>query len=677
MLAACVFAMSARIPLAAVAAVALLMAATGPVPVAARQTLAHATASYDIDATLDPAARRLTGREVITWRNPGTVPAYSVRLHLYWNAWSTTASSWVRQRALAGDEGDWADRAPGDFGWQHITELRLLDASGTPVADLLPTLRFVQPTDQNADDRTLVAADLPDGIAPGEIVRLHVAWTAQVPRPVARTGAIGDYFFLAHWFPKMGVFEGDGWNARQFFANTEFFADFGRYDVRLTVPSGWVVGATGREVSRADQGATATHRYVQEDVHDFAWTTSPHFLEFTQPFEHPSLPPVTMRLLLQPEHRGQEARHFAATAAALAHYGEWYGAYPYPHITIVDPAWQSRSGGMEYPTLFTAGTRWLAPAGSNTPEAVIVHEAGHQFWYGIVANNEVTDAWMDEGLNTFSAARVEDVAFSPNYRVERFFGGFIPWQYRDIPLSRDTDGNGLNGYRRAARRDALGYASYLYWPGTHGDITYSKTALWLHTLERQFGWSRLRPALATYFQRFRYRHPRPEQFFQTISEELGEDLTPFFEEVYAGSNVVDYAAERLHAEPARVRRVADPSRSEPLFEDAAPPDRYRSTVVVRRLGEARFPVDVLVAFEDGEQVREQWDGQARWQSFIYEKTSPAVSVSVDPDRVLLLDVNYTNNSLTTRPEGGTAAWHWSLRWMVWLQDLLMTCAFFA
>ena len=119
-----------------------------------------------------------------------------------------------------------------------------------------------------------------------------------------------------------------------------------------------------------------------------------------------------MRLLLQPEHRGQEDRHFAATAAALKYYGEWFGAYPYPQITIVDPAWQSGSGGMEYPTLFTAGTRWLAPRGSNTPEGVTVHEAGHQFWYGIVASNEVTSAWMDEGLNTFSEARVLDEAFS-------------------------------------------------------------------------------------------------------------------------------------------------------------------------------------------------------------------------------------------------------------------------
>ena len=131
-----------------------------------------------------------------------------------------------------------------------------------------------------------------------------------------------------------------------------------------------MVGATGREHSRTRYAdGTTVHRYVQDDVHDFAWTTSPDYIERTARFEHPRLPPVDMRLLLQPEHAGQAERHFAATRAALQCYGEWYGAYPYGHITIVDPAWQSEADGMEYPTLFTAGSRWLAPRRRNDPKA--------------------------------------------------------------------------------------------------------------------------------------------------------------------------------------------------------------------------------------------------------------------------------------------------------------------
>ncbi len=123
---------------------------------------------------------------------------------------------------------------------------------------------------------------------------------------------------------------------------------------------------------------------------------------------------MQLRLLLQPEHEHLADRHFAGAAAALKYYGEWYGAYPYPALTIVDPVFQSDSGGMEYPTIFTAGARWLSPRHSNDPEYVVLHEAGHQFWYGLVANNEVEFAWLDEGINEYTDSRVQDIALQPN-----------------------------------------------------------------------------------------------------------------------------------------------------------------------------------------------------------------------------------------------------------------------
>jgi hypothetical protein len=95
-----------------------------------------------------------------------------------------------------------------------------------------------------------------------------------------------------------------------------------------------------------------------------------------------------MRLLYQPEHRGQVARHFRATEAALRYYGNWFGEYAYGHITVIDPAWGSGAGGMEYPTLFTCGTRYFNPEGGGSPEGVTVHEAGHQFWFAMVENGE-------------------------------------------------------------------------------------------------------------------------------------------------------------------------------------------------------------------------------------------------------------------------------------------------
>ncbi|MGE0043222.1 MAG: M1 family metallopeptidase [Vicinamibacterales bacterium] len=636
--------------------------------------LSPRNASYEIEARLDHATRTIVGTETIRWRNIGGAPTDTLRLHLYWNGWRNTSSTWLRDRQLAGGTSGAADREPGDWGYTDVTAIALVGQDGG-ATDLLPGFAYVQPDDGNADDRTLAAVALPAPVAPGETIAVRLSWTAHVPRTFSRTGALGHYYFIAQWFPKVAVYEDGAWTAHQFHANTEFFSDYGVYDVRLTVPTGWVVGATGVDQADTDNGdGTTTHRFYQEDVHDFAWTTSPDFLSLTRRFEQPGLPPVEMRLLLQPEHRGQEDRHFDATAAALRYYGEWYGPYPYDHITIVDPAWQSGTGGMEYPTLFTAGSRWLAPAGSNQPESVTVHEAGHQFWYAIVGNNEFEHAWMDEGLNTFSEERVQSIAFTPNYRVERFFGGFLPWQMRDIALDRATDGNGLNGYRGAAERDAPSTSTWRYWPGTHSQITYSKTALWLQTLERYLGWDTLQQAMSTYFERWKFRHPRPEDFFAVLNEVSGRDLTWFFDEVYRGSNVFDYGVERFESRRAGVRGMTDGPN--PSFEDETS-DTWHTTAVVRRFGEATFPVDVLVRFADGTEARETWDGRDRWHAYTWDRGVRAVSVQVDPDRVLLLDVDYTNNSRTLEPEADAASTKWALTWMVWVQDLMLTWGFFA
>jgi hypothetical protein len=633
-------------------------------------------ANYSINARLDPATRTITGSEVLTWRNIARAPAPQLRFHLYYNAWRNTDSTWMRERRL-GRGTDQHERPEADWGWIDVTAIRLLGAGSAPPVDLTARARHIAPDDGNAQDRTVLEVPLDQPVEPGGTINVQVEWTARVPRTFSRTGAIGNFYFLAQWFPKIGVFEDAGWNCHQFHTATEFFADFGVYDVRLTAPRAWIVGATGRERERRDNpDGTTTHQYVEEDVHDFAWTASPDYLERTARFEHPGLPPVDMRLLLQPEHAAQAERHFAATRAALRYYGTWFGPYPYGHITVVDPAWQSGAGGMEYPTLFTAGTRWLAPAGVLSPEGVTIHEAGHEFWYGIVANNEFEDAWLDEGLNSFSEARVAAEAFLPTHPAQRYFGGFLPWVLRDISLARETDLNGFFGYREAARADVPATPTWRYWPGTASRITYDKTALCLNTLERHLGWPTLQKIMSTFFQRWAFRHPRPQDFFDVVFEVSGQDLTWFFDEVYRSSNVFDYGIQDLTTRPASGRGHYGEGAQRAFSNATDSQGLFDTTVAVRRYGEGVFPVDVIVTFENGETARERWDGRDRWTLFHYRTSSKAVSAQVDPDRVLLLDVNYTNNSWTLRPAGAEAARKWSLAWMIWLQDLLVTYGFF-
>jgi hypothetical protein len=634
-------------------------------------------ANYSIDATLDPTARTITGREVITWRNTTSTPTSEVRLHLYWNAWKNTRTTFLEGQQLAGQRQRLLERPLSDFSYSSLSSVRLLGAGAAPPVDLTSQVHFIQPDDGNADDQTVVRVPLPIEVRPGDTINLDIEWNSKVPRTFARTGAIGRYFFLAQWFPKIGVLEASGWNAHQFHAATEFFSDFGVYDVRLKVPTGWVVGATGVQQSRSDHGdGTTTHRYVQDDVHDFAWTTSPDYVERTARFEHKSLPATEMRLLLQPEHAGQADRYFDATRAALRYYGEWFGPYPYGHVTVIDPAWQSGSGGMEYPTLFTGGTRWLAPRRVASPEGVTIHEAGHQFWYGIVANNEFEHAWLDEGLNTYSTALALERLMPTRYHAVRFFGGFVPWVLRDIALTRENDGIGRSSYRSVAESDVPATPTWQYWPETAGGITYSKTATWLTTLERMVGWTTMQRIMATYFERWKFRHPKPRDFFAVAEEVSGRDLDWFFEQVHGGSGVFDYAVTGLSSREKSVRGLVDRDGRRIAVGDERLARTYETAVVVRREGEAWFPAELLVTFEDGSTARERWDGRDRWKLYRFETASRAVSAEVDPDRVLVLDLDLTNNSRTLAPRAGAAADKWAMRWMVWLQDLLVTYGFF-
>ena len=410
--------------------------------VAAAQALSPRNANYVIDVRLDPAARTLTGRETLQWTNIAGVETNELRFHLYYNAWRNTESTWMREHQLT----VWWQRAgtmrPEDFAAIDVSSMKITSGP-IPHEDLTARMRFIAPDDGNADDRTVVAVTLPTPVRPGETIVLDIGFKARIPRPFARTGAIGNYFFIAQWFPKIGVLEPTGqWNCHQFHVGAEFFADFGVYDVRMTVPRGWPLAATGRERGRQDNAdGTTTHAYFQEDVHDFAWTTSPDYLDRRGRFEHPGLPPVEMRLLLQPEHESQAARHFDSARATLRHFGEWFGAYPYGHLTIVDPVWRSETEGMEYPTLFTAGTALFNPPEDTYFEDGVVHETGHQWWYGIVATNEFEDAWMDEGINQYANARAMAEAFPDGRQVLRFFGGFVPWVLNDVRWDRLLSGD--------------------------------------------------------------------------------------------------------------------------------------------------------------------------------------------------------------------------------------------
>ncbi len=655
------------------AALGWLLLAALPAGARSAPALSPRNASYTIEVTLDPEARLLTGRQVVRWRNREERPATELWFHLYWNAWRNDQSTWMREdryrerRALA---------EPGAEDWGYLQVL----SARAGALDLLEAAHFVAPDDGNDQDRTVWVLRLPEPVPPGGGIEVELGWRARVPSFFARTGVLADYYFLAHWFPALGVFEGEGWNCRQFHASTEFFSDYGVYDVTITLPAPFVVGATGREVERRDNGdGKVSHRYLAEDVHTFAWTASPDYLEIEDRFSAEGLPPVDLRLLLQPEHRGQAGRHLAATKAALERYGRWYGPYPYGHLTVVDPAWGTDAGGMEYPTLFTAGTRlWNPPAGGK-PERVTIHEAGHQFWYGIVGNDEVDHAWLDEGINRFSDERVYAEVYGEPALVHRFFAppglaeddGFFPVALAGFSRGGRVHLEQLDGYRPHATSDAQRQESWRFDPASGRRLTYNKTSLWLSTLERRFGWEALRGVLATLFARGAFGHPTPDDFLATAREFGG---TEFAEAAasFLTDDDFDYGVQSARSVPAAASGLVEENGALVLRDAADVPGEatYRSEVVVRRYGSGTFPVDVLMVFEDGSQLSQRWNGRARWREFTAIRTAKLRYAAVDPEGELLLDLRPTNNSLLVEPRPRLPAAKWAARWLVWFQDWL-------
>jgi hypothetical protein len=629
-------------------------------------------ASYTIEATID-RDHRITGKETVRFTNRTARAFPDLALHLYLNGFRNSASTWLKEVA-SGSGVERKERTEERwFGYSEINRIALEDGT-----DLTPAVRFAAPDDGNADDRTLAIVALPRPVLPGETLVFTIDFSARFPRAIARTGWKDDYVLGAQWFPKLCKAGDAGWNAHQFHSATEFFADFGDYDVTLTIPgeAKGKLGATGvLKEETALAGGMARARFVAEDVHDFAFTYSPRFEVHRDHFTYSGLPNVDLILLLQPDHRRVKDRYFRAVKEGLAHYGKWYVPYPYPSLTVVDPPHGSSTGGMEYPTLFTGGASWLAPATVHSPESVTVHEFGHQVFYGLLASNEFEEAHLDEGFNTYATHRTLKAAYGDPLLMKRFFG--VPFVFREVRLPYPTaGGEGALDWQAASRSDASSVPTFRGLDSRGVRVNaYTKTALTLASAERTLGedvWGRV---LKTYAQRFAFRHPTAADFRGVVREVGGEGADRLFREAWETTHTFDYAVS-----VAQTKKMAPPvgwvgegeKRKFAARAKGGGLVRYESSVVVRRMGEAVWPVDVELRFKGGRSVRKSWDGVARWVR--YRAVGPRLlEAVVDPDRKCLLDVNVLNNGRRTEPDRGTAsaATH---RLRFWAQNLLELAA---
>lgn len=552
-------------------------------------------ADYAITVRLDPATHHLSGAETITFRNTTQKPIPDLELHLYLNAFKSADTIFMRESGgqLRGDAFN-----PQNNGWITVSGLQI---QGGPQLKL-----------ETQADGTLARAALPAPIAPGQALRLEANFEAQLPQVFARTGwaldASGAPFYLVgQWFPKLGVWTEKGWNAYPFHGNAEFFADFGSYDVSITLPAAYTTGATGLPAAEQHNGSTRTIRYLARGVIDFAWVASPNLKIATR-----QAGGVEIQYLYLPEHAWSVTPALEDAAAAVTTFSGWYFPYPYQRLTVVDvPEAGDGAGGMEYPTFVTVGASGGPPDPSEPwgdwLAITTIHEIAHQWFQSAVATNEDEEPWLDEGFADYSTIRLLAAQHGLDMST----------------LPRGTFSEPFLSGRRA---------SYLHHPGlpmegkawdfqgwgTYVVAAYAKPDMALMTLERELGAPAMLDLLRTYAQTYRFAHPTTADL-QAVAERVsGQPLDWFFNGLVYHGETLNYVASAIDGD----------------------------TISVARQGELVIPVDIQVTLTNGSQQTISYDGKSTLAKIPIPAAAPVKSFTIDPQHKLIIELDWSDNTLS-------------------------------
>jgi len=650
-------------------------------------TLSDRVASYELRAVLDPVKHTIEGSEKLRWKNRSDRNVRTIYLHTYLNAFEGPGSTWMTEKARYGRFRSGVETKDGQWGYIDVVSI----AQGGQAA----TMRYVQPDGGPATDRSVLRVDLPEPVAPGAETTLDIKFHDQLPRVIARTGWFGSYHLVAQWFPKIGVLElagergadGPRWNVHEFHLHTEFYADWGSYDLELVVPKGVTVGSVGGRVGEPRETPEGVvHHFHQDDVHDVAFTAWDGFAPpLKGSYDGPGSPHVDVTVLYPPEWEGSAKVALKATIDALRYFSETLGPYPYKQVTCVVPPFNAlESGGMEYETFFTTiGGGKLVDSGVRY---VTVHEFGHGYFMGLLASNEFEEPFLDEGMNEWWDSRMlegEDMTFD--------FGFLGTLGFQPPPL-HIWDFQWLGGSYTTGRplADAIAGNSWQRMTsGTYGAV-YPRTALVMHDLEKRLGGDAVARGMKLYYARWHHRHPSAADLREALAEGAGEQADTvrgwFDQQVYA-SDVVDdeidvVDSEEIRPAPGRVEKDGkmvmrtkadvedeiDDKRSAYKGDSDKGPFPFRSVVRAQRHA-AQVPQTVVVEFADGSQERVAWPIGERWHRWVFERPVKVAQARLDPTGSVLTDVDKLDDG-RTRVTHRLPSARWSLEGTTWVETLL-------
>jgi len=597
--------------------------------------------SYRIEATLDESAQVLRGRARVWYRNESPDTLRDFHLHLHLNAFRPN-SAWATADLERGVR-TFQDLGPEDHGYERL---------GRVAVDG----REVRATYPFAPDSTIVRLALPAPLPPGGELSLDYDWEARPSTVARRQGRRGRQWDFAQWYPRVVVYDLEGWRAHPLYRQGEFYGEFATYDVTLDVAGDQVMGATGVPVEGDPGWAAAAApgsgpvdyqrdwygaiegppcvvrdgvrtcgipaqrelapgeslgllsapsagrkqvRWHARDVHHFAWSTSPDYV-----YEQGAWDDVVIRVLYRPGDEASWGDGVAVrrTAVALQWLDQLFGDYPYPQVTNLH---RIEGGGTEFPMLVMNGS---------ASQGLILHEVGHIYTHGILANNEWYEGWLDEGFTSFQTA----------WFNEEQGGGRGQWlgsEARVLALE-------LQGKAEPVTLQAERYAEM----GVYSTMIYTKGSLVFWMLREMVGKPVMADIMRTFYDRYRFRHV-DQHAFQSVAEEVSRrDLDWFFGQWLHANGVVDYALEGVRPRQDRGAWVTE--------------------VEVARRGDLRMPVPVRLSA--GEQVFDTVvHGDALRVVHTIATPFRPERVDLDPYKTIL-DWNALNDAWTPGPFGGSA-----------------------
>jgi Peptidase family M1 domain len=575
--------------------------------------------AYEIEARLDEPSGVLSGTERIRYtnRSPDTLTTFA--LHLYLNAFRP-GSRWADVDSVEGRRR-FNDLRDPDFAFNHVRDVRIMGATVRPFYPFAP-------------DSTIVRFRLPRPLPPGESMSVEMGWDARPSTVPRRQGREGRRFDFAQWYPKVVVYDRFGWAERPLYPAGEFYGEFATFLVDLDVPADQVVGATGvpvcgdpgwekanrlpsrpveylrdyygdRTPSKDACGGAAKGRkkirWYAEDVHHFALSLNPAYR-----YEGGRYEQVAVHVLYQPGDQDTWGRGVAVerTETALAWLDRLFGPFAWPQLTNVH---RIEGGGTEFPMMVMNGS---------ADQGLIVHEVGHNYTMGILANNEWREGWLDEGFTSFQTTWF--------WETSGRAGGYERTEASTLDLD-------LDGYSEPVSLPSEAYRDFI----SYNISIYSRGELFFHQLRYTVGHNTMHRILRTYYQRWKLKHV-DEHAFRSVAEEVSRhDLSTFFGQGLHATELYDYEIGKIESQ-----KIESTERTE---EETTEPSEgpWLTRVEVIRRAEGRMPVEVAVVAErDTSMARAEGLAEKEW---VYLRTeSKPREVLLDP-RVQSHDWNMLNN----------------------------------